>query len=49
MSWRTDHRDRSRGRDVRGESIAQCGYLCREERPDGVNRELLDFLTDWNG
>ncbi|MCX4437858.1 MULTISPECIES: hypothetical protein [Streptomyces] len=37
------------GRDVRGESIAQCGHLCREERPDVVNRELLDFLTDWNG
>ncbi|MDT0616158.1 alpha/beta fold hydrolase [Streptomyces lancefieldiae] len=35
-------------RDVRGVPITQCGHLCQEERPDVVNRELLDFLADWN-
>ncbi|MFJ8542330.1 alpha/beta fold hydrolase [Streptomyces sp. NPDC093586] len=40
---------RGMARDVRGVPIAQCGHLCQEERPDVVNRELLDFLTDWNG
>ncbi|MFD5270450.1 alpha/beta fold hydrolase [Streptomyces sp. NPDC058335] len=36
-------------RDVRGVPIAQCGHLCQEERPDVVNRELLDFLAGWSG
>ncbi|MFC9914074.1 alpha/beta fold hydrolase [Streptomyces sp. NPDC059862] len=36
-------------RQVRGVPIPQCGHLCQEERPDVVNAELLDFLTDWTG
>ncbi|WP_330249024.1 MULTISPECIES: alpha/beta hydrolase [unclassified Streptomyces] len=36
-------------RDVSRWAIAQCGHLCQEERPDVVNRELLDFLSEWNG
>ncbi|MFE6867285.1 alpha/beta fold hydrolase [Kitasatospora sp. NPDC057692] len=35
--------------DVRGVPIPRCGHLCHEERPDVVNRELLDFLADWTG
>ncbi|MFF4717406.1 alpha/beta fold hydrolase [Streptomyces eurythermus] len=40
---------KSMARDVRGVPIARCGHLCQEERPDVVNRELLDFLADWSG
>jgi pimeloyl-ACP methyl ester carboxylesterase len=36
-------------RDVRGVCIPRCGHLCQEERPDVAHRELLDFLTGWNG
>lgn len=29
--------------------IPQCGYLCHEDLPDVVNRELLAFRADWRG
>jgi pimeloyl-ACP methyl ester carboxylesterase len=31
-------------RNVRGVAIPECGHLPQEERPDVVNRELLEFL-----
>lgn len=34
--------------NVRGGAIPECGHLCQEERPDIVNAQLLDFLSDWN-
>lgn len=33
---------------VRGRAIPRCGHLCQEERPDIVNAELLEFLSDWH-
>jgi haloacetate dehalogenase len=30
-------------------SLARCGHLPHEERPEEVNRELLKFLEPWNG
>lgn len=30
-----------------GVSIPQCGHLPHEEKPDEVNRALLDFLRPW--
>ena len=30
-------------------SVAQCGYLPHEEKPEVMNRELLRFLESWRG
>ncbi len=35
--------------NVKAVSIPQCGHLPHEERPEEVNRALLDFLDGWKG
>ena len=35
--------------NVRTVAIPQCGHLPQEERPEQVNAELLEFLSDWRG
>ena len=39
----------SMGNDVQGVSIPQCGHLPQEERPNAVNKALLEFLSSWKG
>jgi haloacetate dehalogenase len=35
--------------DLKAVAIDQCGHLPQEERPEEVNRLLLDFLAPWKG
>jgi len=35
--------------DLRAVSLPNCSHLPHEERPDKVNRHLLDFLDGWTG
>ncbi len=35
--------------DLRTVAIPRCGHLPHEERPEAVNRALLDFLQGWTG
>jgi haloacetate dehalogenase len=35
--------------DLRTVSLPHCAHLPQEERPDEVNRHLLDFLDGWSG
>jgi haloacetate dehalogenase len=35
--------------DLRAEAIPLCGHLPHEERPEAVNRLLLEFLQGWAG
>jgi haloacetate dehalogenase len=35
--------------DLRTYAIPQCGHMPPEERPDVVNRLLLEFLSGWSG
>jgi pimeloyl-ACP methyl ester carboxylesterase len=35
--------------DLQTAAITHCGHLPHEERPEEVNRLLLDFLMNWRG
>ena len=35
--------------NLRAYAIPQCGHMPPEERPDIVNKLLLEFLSGWSG
>jgi pimeloyl-ACP methyl ester carboxylesterase len=40
---------RGMAHNVKAVSIPRCGHLPHEEKPEEVNRALLDFMDGWKG